>query len=98
MKQTIAPKSSTPSPQSRDKSPTAVGPANKPVAVFVSMALDMTWRLALVVLVPIVGGFELDRHWHTAPLLTIIGFVLAMGGVALVMRQTLQAATKGQAL
>ena len=58
------------------------------------MALDMSWRLALVVWVPIIGGFELDKRWSTTPLLTIVGIVVATAGVALVMRRTLQVANK----
>jgi F0F1-type ATP synthase assembly protein I len=63
-------------------------------AIFVSMALDMSWRLAIVVLVPIIGGFELDQALDMSPLLTIVGFLLAMAGMAMVMWQTLQAANK----
>lgn len=59
-------------------------------SVFVGMALDMSWRLAIVVLVPIIGGFELDQRLDTAPLLTITGFLLAMAGMALVLWQMLQ--------
>lgn len=62
--------------------------------VFVSMALDMSWRLAIAVLVPIIGGFKLDEALDTTPLLTIVGFLLAMGGMALVMWQTLQIANR----
>ncbi len=63
-------------------------------SVFVGMALDMSWRLAIAVLVPIVGGFELDKKFNTTPALTVIGFVLAMLGMALVMWQTLQTANR----
>jgi F0F1-type ATP synthase assembly protein I len=63
-------------------------------SVFVTMALDMSWRLAVAVLVPIIGGYELDQKLKTAPLLTIVGFLLAMGGMALVMWQTLQVANQ----
>lgn len=63
-------------------------------SVFVGMALDMSWQLALVVLVPIIGGFELDKKFNTAPALTIIGFILAMLGMALIMWQTLQTANR----
>lgn len=56
------------------------------------MALDMSWRLAVVVLVPIVGGFEIDSHVGTTPLLTVIGFLVAIAGVFIVMRQTVKAA------
>lgn len=62
--------------------------------IFVSMALDMSWRLALVVLVPIIGGYYLDQQFSTTPLLTIVGFLLAMGGMSLVMWRTLQEANK----
>jgi F0F1-type ATP synthase assembly protein I len=68
--------------------------AASPSSVFITMALDMSWRLAVAVLVPIIGGFELDKKLDTTPLLTIVGFLLAMGGMALVMWQTLQAANQ----
>jgi F0F1-type ATP synthase assembly protein I len=59
-------------------------------SVFITMALDMSWRLAVAVLVPIIGGFKLDEKLNSAPLLAILGFILAMGGMALVMRRTLK--------
>jgi protein-S-isoprenylcysteine O-methyltransferase Ste14 len=65
-----------------------------PGSVFAAMALDMSWRLAVVVLLPIIGGFKLDEHFNTAPLLTIIGFLTAMAGMALVLWQMLQTVNK----
>jgi F0F1-type ATP synthase assembly protein I len=56
------------------------------------MALDMSWRLAIVVLIPIIGGFKLDEKLNTTPVLAITGFVLAMAGTAGVMWQTMRAA------
>ncbi len=50
----------------------------------------MSWRLAVVVLVPIIGGFKLDQHLHMTPLLTITGFLLAMAGMAIVLIRMLQ--------
>jgi F0F1-type ATP synthase assembly protein I len=58
------------------------------------MALDMSWRLAIVVLVPIIGGFKLDGVFNSSPVLTIVGFFVAMGGMALVMWYTLQKANQ----
>jgi F0F1-type ATP synthase assembly protein I len=58
--------------------------------VFIGAALDMSWRLAIVVLVPIIGGFELDQRLKTTPLLTIVGFLLAMAGMTVVLRQMLR--------
>ena len=43
-------------------------------------------------LVPIIGGFELDKRLKTSPWLTIVGFILAMAGMALVMWRSLQIA------
>lgn len=65
-----------------------------PGSIFMVMALDMSWRLAIVVLVPIVGGFKLDQKLATTPWLTVLGFVLAMVGMAWVMWQTLQKANR----
>lgn len=74
------------------KTSSSVEKTTSPTSVFVGMALDMSWRLAIVVLVPIVGGFKLDEAWDTTPVLTITGFVLAMLGMGLVMWYTLQKA------
>lgn len=88
------------------KRPSPAGPAKpaaggdaetkSPTMVFVTAALDMSWRLAIVVLVPIIGGFELDKDWHTSPVLSIIGFLLAGAGVAIVLKQTLKQVDKEQ--
>ena len=72
----------------------ATGGKRSPSRVFVMMALDMSWRLAIVVLVPIIGGFKLDEALNLTPVLTIIGFIVAMGGMALVMWRTLQVANQ----
>jgi len=61
-------------------------------SIFLNMALNMTWQLAIVFLVPIVGGFELDKHLKTKPWLTITGVVVAMLGTLLILRQTLKQA------
>lgn len=58
------------------------------------MALDMSWRLALVFLVPVIGGFELDQHFKTEPYLVILGFVIAIAGMIVVMKQTVQSASQ----
>ncbi|HSX45647.1 MAG TPA: AtpZ/AtpI family protein [Candidatus Saccharimonadia bacterium] len=65
-----------------------------PNAVFVTMALDMSWRLALVVLAPILVGVELDKVLKTSPTFVIAGFILAMAGTGIVLWQALQAASR----
>lgn len=61
-------------------------------SIFISMVLDMTWRLAIVVLVPIIGSFYLDKWLGTSPVFMVTGFVVAMVGMGLVMWRTMQAA------
>lgn len=59
--------------------------------LFMGAVLDMSWQMAIVVLVPIIGGVELDKHWHTTPWLTICGFIIAMFGTYLVIKRMLAA-------
>jgi F0F1-type ATP synthase assembly protein I len=62
--------------------------------LFLSMALNMTWQLALVVLIPIVGGFKLDQHFNSSPAFTLIGVVVTILGVVVVLRQVVAAANQ----
>lgn len=57
---------------------------------FFAAAANMSWQLSIVVLVPIVGGFELDKKFNTLPALTIVGFIIAMAGMAAVVWRQLQ--------
>ena len=63
-------------------------------SILVMAALDMSWRLAIAVLVPVIGGFELDKHLNTTPALTIIGFLLAMVGLFFILRSTMSKANE----
>lgn len=63
-------------------------------SIFINMALDMTWRLAIVILVPIVGGFYIDKWLDMSPVFVISGFFVAMAGMGLVMWRTLQVANQ----
>lgn len=84
--------SPTPATPATGNSQVTVGKPEEAKSVFVGMALDMSWRLALVVLIPIIGGFELDSKLGTTPLLTVVGFMLAMVGFGLVLWRTTQVA------
>lgn len=59
-------------------------------AAFMAAAMNMSWQLAIVVLVPILGGFKLDEVLNWTPALTIAGFILAIVGMAVVVRHQLQ--------
>lgn len=62
-------------------------------SAFTSAAIGMSWQLAVVVLVPIVGGYKLDQSVGTLPLLTLVGVVLAIAGSIFVIRRALKAFT-----
>ena len=50
-------------------------------SMFVGMTLTMSWQLAIVVIIPIVGGHLLDQRFGTEPVLTLLGVFLAFVGV-----------------
>ena len=52
---------------------------------FFVLALNMSWQLAIVILVPIVGGAELDKALKTNTTYTIIGLGMALVASTLVM-------------
>lgn len=58
-------------------------------ALFITMGIQMSWQLAVVVIVPIVGGYFIDGSAHTTPWFTLTGLVLAMAGVIVVLRRVL---------
>lgn len=62
--------------------------------VFVSMALTMSWQLALVILVPIIAGVRLDKVFSTGETLTFAGLGVAVLGSVAVMWRTLQVANR----
>lgn len=61
---------------------------------FLNMALNMSWQLAAVVLVPIFVGVKLDKAFGTNETLTFVGLGLAVVGSIAVMWHALQAANK----
>lgn len=65
-------------------------PDKQPQSVFTSAAIGMGWQLAIVVLLPIVGGYKLDQKLGLTPWLTLLGLVLALVGSILVIRRALE--------
>jgi F0F1-type ATP synthase assembly protein I len=53
--------------------------------LFIAMALNMSWQLAIVVIIPLVGGYKLDEQFNTSPLFTLIGLLVAFAGTGLVL-------------
>lgn len=60
---------------------------------FMMAALNMSWQLAIVVLVPLLFGSWLDTHFGMSPFGIIVGFILAMVGLSLVVMRQLKLVT-----
>ena len=58
--------------------------------LFISSALNMSWQMAIAVLLPVVGGYYLGKHFKANPWLTLLGLALAVALVALIVRQTIR--------
>lgn len=67
--------------------------SKSPSSEFIGAALSMSWQLAIVVLVPIIGGFELDKALNMSPVFFILGFIIAMAGMAAVVWHQVQILT-----
>lgn len=61
----------------------------EPQQFMVGSILAMSWQLALAVLVPLLGGHALDRAFGTLPWLTLTGLIMAMIGMVVVVRRSI---------
>lgn len=55
--------------------------------------LNMSWQLAVVVIVPIVAGFKADEYFGSTPWLAIVGLLVAAGASVVVVLNTVKRAT-----
>lgn len=95
---TPGPTSKTPSPSPGvSQQPTVSQSGSSPRGQFITAVMGMSWQLAVVVLVPILGGYFLDQQFATTPLLTMLGFIIAMTGFGLIVWRQLQRFTPSAA-
>lgn len=64
---------------------------------FLTAAMNMGWQLAGMVIVPVVIGVKLDDHFQTTPSYTLAALFLAIGGVIMVVRGTINQVNREQA-
>ena len=89
MTKTTAP-SKTPSPNGGSVKHTNDDSYQAARRAFFGAALNMSWQLAIVVLVPIIGGYQLDKALDTSPVFTLVGFFISMAGTGVVVWRQLQ--------
>lgn len=89
MKQTTAP-IKTPSPTRGSQPKNSADKTYNPTSQFIGAALNMSWQLAIVVLVPILVGSQLDKRLDVSPTLTVVGFIVAMAGTGYIMWKQMQ--------
>src|SRR6266852_2624933 len=70
--------------------PSHSGQTKSAGGLFLSMALNMSWQLAIVVLVPILVGVKLDKVLSTGFVCTFAGLGVALVGSSFVMWQALR--------
>ena len=63
---------------------------------FVSAAVNMGWQLGLTVIIPVIIGVKLDDHFHSSPSYTLAALFLSVGGVVLVVKNTIRQVQKDQ--
>ena len=49
----------------------------------------MSWQLAVIVIVPIVGGYKLDTIFQLSPVLTLLGLMVGLIGSIVVIRRAM---------
>jgi F0F1-type ATP synthase assembly protein I len=64
---------------------------------FFTSALNMSWQLALTIVIPVVAGVKLDAYLDSSPSLTLTGFFLAIAMGGTVVWSTVKGVNKAQA-
>lgn len=63
---------------------------------FFASTLNMSWQLALTIVIPVVAGVKLDERLGTSPSVTLAGFFLAVGMGSMVVWNTVKGVNKLQ--
>ena len=89
--------------QRKSNAPVAQGDIERSLAIFaarkqfVTVAMNMGWQLAGMVLVPVFIGVKLDDHFDTTPFYTMASLVIACGGAVMVVWKTIKQVGQEQA-
>lgn len=58
-------------------------------ATAAALALNMSWQLLVVIVLPLLGGYLLDNKLHSGHTWMVVGMVVALAAMIMVVRQTL---------
>jgi F0F1-type ATP synthase assembly protein I len=64
---------------------------------FITATMNLGWRLALTVVIPLVGGVKLDEKLGSSPSWTLTGMFIAVAAGCGVVWQTIKEVTEQQA-
>lgn len=64
---------------------------------FLGATINMGWRLALTVVIPIVGGVKLDEKLNSSPSYTLLGMIIAAAAGSAVVWATVKEVNAQQA-
>ncbi len=76
-------------PKVEPKAKTEVVEPENTWLIFVVAVANMSWQLAIVVVLPIVAGFKLDQTTGLAPIFAITGIILALIMAVLVVKRNM---------
>ena len=63
---------------------------------FIGATLNLSWRLALTVLVPVLGGVAIDNKFNTSPSFVLAGLMIAAVFAAMAIWSTVQEVNQQQ--
>jgi F0F1-type ATP synthase assembly protein I len=64
---------------------------------FLTSTMNMSWRLLVTVVIPIVAGVKIDEHFNTTPSFTLLGFMIATVAGCTVVWNTVKQVNREQA-
>jgi F0F1-type ATP synthase assembly protein I len=64
--------------------------------LFIAEAVNMSWRLAVTVVLPIVIGVKLDQRFASSPSFTLLGLMLAATAGCVVVWNAVKAVNRAQ--
>jgi F0F1-type ATP synthase assembly protein I len=63
----------------------------------IALTVNMGWRMAIAVIIPVFIGVKLDQKYDTSPSWTITAFFLAIAASAMIVARTVREVTDMQA-